>query len=852
MPKADNSGRYHVLMIVPHPETTRRTGGVASVLLMLAVLMLASACGGGGGRVEPQTTDSPTPQTTDSPTTDPQTPQTTDSPTTDSQTPQTTDSPTPQTTEPPPPEDRPPPCIRTATNCLTPEEYARERDRIAGTYASADDFTSQYGLEMIGADKAWAHLELALGSGTEPGAGQTVGMIDSGIGSQHPVFLGKRVIEDRRTTDPAEDGSTSSHGTSVASIMVARRDALRPDSPVTAARGVAYGADITVFSIGTGSAAEFYTPISLAALSTVDSNFSALVDHAVNWSASGRTIDFVNMSIGYPGIIDQYSAQDLRTNLGRTISSLAQASTDKTIFVWSAGNAHGSKCRPADFNDPRLCTNLNNRDQVFAASPSVLAGLPARIPEVRNSIVSVVSVDENGDISWFSNRCGIAADWCIAAPGEDILVAYWGPINGVDGRYGIATGSGTSYAAPMVTGSLVVMKHYFRDQLGNTQLLARLLETADRTGKYADSTVYGRGLLDLAAATSPVGATTVALGTSVTGPGAAASDTLLTLGHAFGDGLTRSLSGIEMTAFDDLGAPFWFSFDSFIRSADGPSAAERLRRLMEWPDPDQEPGVRWSATSAGGWEGRAGFATPRLGLLDTSTSGMDGGHLSLADDSLALSLPGRKGFEFMAFSTEGLDRRSPVSGSVLSWRPEGSPLGLKGGWADERETLLGSRPTGAFGFLEAGFAFVGIEGGARVGTWHVGGSAEIGTADTTARSGLITDLSTLTTSAFALHAARPLDEGEIALQISQPLRAESGRARLSVPVGRTPNGGVTRRTVMADLEPSGRQMEVAVQWRRPLAYDGELRLKTVWTRNPGHDATADSGLTLLAGLRYMF
>ena len=40
--------------------------------------------------------------------------------------------------------------------------------------------------------------------------------------------------------------------------------------------------------------------------------------------------------------------------------------------------------------------------------------------------------------------------------------------------------NGTSFAAPMVTGALVVMKDFFRDELYNTDLVARLLATADK------------------------------------------------------------------------------------------------------------------------------------------------------------------------------------------------------------------------------------------------------------------------------------------------------------------------------------------------------------------------------------
>jgi len=123
-----------------------------------------------------------------------------------------------------------------------------------------------------------------------------------------------------------------------------------------------------------------------------------------------------------------------------------------------------------------------------------------------------------------------------------------------------------------------------------------------------------------------------------------------------------------------------------------------------------------------------------------------------------------------------------------------------------------------------------------------------------AEGGLIADLSPLTTSAFALRAERALNDegGALSVSLSQPLRVEAGRARLSVPVGRTKDGRVLRRPLAAELAPSGRQIELAAAWRRPLGADTELRLGAVWTRHPGHAAAAEPDLTLLAGLRHTF
>ena len=717
-----------------------------------------------------------------------------------------------------------------------------------------DDFKNQWGLSTIRADRAWAQLELEHGIGTEPGTGQTVGVIDTGIDTGHPVFAGKTVTEHIFSGTGDATGDERSHGTAVASVIVGRPSAAFTEN-VDAARGVAWGADVAMFAIAAGSSSGDYSPISLAALEGVDDRWASRFNHVINWSSGGRTLDFVNMSVGFLGIIEQYSTQELRDNFGDAIAALAQSgATEKTVFIWAAGNAHGDPCEPADFpSGSDLC--VNNR--VNAKSVEILPGLPARISELRGLLIAVVAVGSNGNIASFSNRCGIAAQWCLAAPGASIRLAYFGPdpVTNDPGTQGAFTGSGTSYAAPVVTGALVVMKHHFRDGISNTGLVSRLLETAYDSDIYADSATYGHGLLDLAAALSPQGTPRVALSNDVGGPGVDLTQTGLTLGNAFGDGLTQALAGQEIAAFDELGAPFWYSLGAFTRSADGPSPAARLRDFMARADTGRRTGVWRPVLGAVGSDDVAVDSAPlRLGLLAAPATGAGGGHLSLAGQAPSVSTAGQGRLGIVAFSTEGLDGQAPVSGAALSWRPDGAPLGLRGGLVGERAGLLGSRTAGAFGRMAAGSTFVGIEGAARIGPWRLGAGAEVGTVHVSARGGLIAEVSPLTTSAFALRAERPLDEegGAFTLSLSQPLRVETGHARLSVPVGRTKDGRVRRQSLMADLEPTGRQIEVAAQWRRPLASHSELRLGATWTRHPGHAAAADPDLTLLAGWRQAF
>ena len=245
-------------------------------------------------------------------------------------------------------------------------------------------------------------------------------------------------------------------------------------------------------------------PVSLSSLLNNDPYFETLIKIASGQDPnypSISNIDVLNLSFGFSGIIDNYTETDLRANFSNAIDALEQQNvSEKTIVVIAGGNANNDLCTTGTPN----CV----QEKIDATSVEVFPGLPVRISELRGHVISVVATKTDGKIADFSNRCGIAANWCIAAPGEDVSLAYFGPHPTIDPNTpveGIYKARGTSFAAPFVSGGLALMKQLFRSQLSNTALVTRLYSTANKTGEYADRSIYGQGLMDLGAATSPVG-----------------------------------------------------------------------------------------------------------------------------------------------------------------------------------------------------------------------------------------------------------------------------------------------------------------------------------------------------------
>jgi hypothetical protein len=126
-----------------------------------------------------------------------------------------------------------------------------------------------------------------------------------------------------------------------------------------------------------------------------------------------------------------------------------------------------------------------------------------------DNLLIVGSVNPAGEISSFSNRPGEAClttggvcaegarlmDRFLVAPGELIFMP--------DGEGGYTRLSGTSFAAPLVSGAAALVKGEWR-WLNGGDVAEVLLSTAQDLGAPGVDPVYGHGLLDVEAAMGPI------------------------------------------------------------------------------------------------------------------------------------------------------------------------------------------------------------------------------------------------------------------------------------------------------------------------------------------------------------
>ena len=420
------------------------------------------------------------------------------------------------------------------------------------------EYFNQWGLDYINASSAYV-----VGA---TGGGVTIAVVDEAIDWGHHEFLREGIFHPdsiltysgNREPTPWE----KFHGTATTSIIAARRDA--KDIPSNM-QGVAYDSKILFIAteLGDPPADGDYVPTTIQKY-----DWSSYDQAEANlYNELSSKVDIINNSFGFTGQITDYPKETFEFNFPKFINALEE--NKETIFVWSAGNYNG-------------ITDTNG-EKVDAADPGWLSGLSYYFPELADNNIAVVAVDREGTIADWSNRCGVVKDSCIAAPGSKINVAIPNNLynsltererNGLNEdvleylknhpteAYLLA--SGTSFAAPHVTGALAVLKGVFKDNLSSKEIVDRIYKTANKEGIYANEEIYGQGLLDLGAAISPVGVLSAYSNNISSSNSFSIESSYLRTGMSFGDSFKVSLKNDNIALFDALGAPFFIPASNFF------------------------------------------------------------------------------------------------------------------------------------------------------------------------------------------------------------------------------------------------------------------------------------------------
>lgn len=293
------------------------------------------------------------------------------------------------------------------------------------------------------------------------GAGYRIGVIDSGINATHPALQGRVsdsfIYVDPRTNNVAV-GDVVGHGTVVAELAAGRAvgqwpGGIAPGAGLVSARIISDRAPV---DDGSGQGNEVDGPLGLG---------------SVHADLIGAGVRIMNNSWGGlywndPTVTNQIAQEYRSFVIG-----------NDGLVVFASGNE--SRAQPSD----------------TAALPSQVGPngtLPAADLERGWLVVGALDTANPTQLASYSNACGVAMRYCLVAPGTSLFIDPDATASNIRYFYG----SGTSFAAPLVSGAAALVWQAF-PYFNNDLVRQTLLGTATDLGAAGVDPTFGYGLLNV-------------------------------------------------------------------------------------------------------------------------------------------------------------------------------------------------------------------------------------------------------------------------------------------------------------------------------------------------------------------
>lgn len=691
--------------------------------------------------------------------------------------------------------------------------------------------------EFRRSDGLQQHGAIAAYDAGATGDGIIVGVIDSGINPNSAEFADRIHPDSQDFAGNRGIGDEGGHGSAVTSVVAAGKN----DIDV---HGVAFDSDILVLRTDSPGSCAMDDP------DEPDddgcSHNSGAISSAINQArVSGAKV--VNISLGGPDISNSVR------------NAIANAAAAGVVVVVSAGNDG-------------------------AATPD---GFAAGIADSGNGHVIIAgSVGASENISSFSNRAGAQSANFLTALGERVQA---------DDNEGTAfLWSGTSFSAPQISGAVALLAQAFPNLTG-AQIVDLLLTSARDAGNAGTDAVYGRGVLDIAAAFQPQGQSSLAGGQVAVDLTASGGQTSAAMGDAALQGqnvgavildgfdrafalnlahdlkvavpeykltgalsgdrrnMTASSAGVQIAVNIGRSSAGIIDRDNLTLSDSNARNARMLAAsVMTQVSPKMKVAFGFRRNASGLIAQMQGARAPAFLVAPTPTSErgftgqvksalavrreISGFGLTASAESGAAQLDSDKS---RLDDLTGVDReryRFSGLGLALDRQIGAASLSIAANWLSEGNTILGSRFVDTIGARGAQSWFVDGRAGYDMGNgWRAGASWRQGWTQVD-RASLVTG-GTLKTSSFSADISKAgLFSGsdQIAFRFAQPLRVSSGGLNLNLPVGysyETLQTEFGQRTL--NLAPEGRELVSELAYATPL-WGGYLNTNLFWRQEPGH------------------
>ena len=460
--------------------------------------------------------------------------------------------------------------------------------------------------------------------------------------------------------------------------------------------------------------------------------------------------------------------------------------------------------------------------------------------------VAVTSLGANGTLAEYANWCGSAKDYCIAAPGDNIVST-----SAIPGGY--MPMSGTSMATPVVSGSIALLNGYY-PYLSAQNIAWLLLETANNKGVYSDSSIYGRGALDLdAALNTPLGSLSVPTSPSLSSLTPVQNNRIA--GSSVMNRVVKNAMPEKITVFDALKRPFEYNTANMVSTTHASNANLRneVARAGVFKQKkklkDEKTGFQFNTSESLKKDGQAHLSSVDVvnesetgstrfyyaenSKYDTAESvlkptdnpyfAMNEAYgaentLNLSETSkLKLSLQtGENGLYGRDYEQDkyDFDEQSYAVGAEYSFNlTDYLELATVGGLLYEEDAVLGLNGQGALAFKDGSTYYMGLKAKLNL-TPNVALLAAYYRGYTEGQSSALMAISGLETESFMVAGEYQLNtKDKIGLSFSSPLTVRRGHATFNYASGRDNySDTVYMKKLTSSLKPAAQEYDVGVYY----------------------------------------